>query len=306
MGELIIPHKGKQLPFSDLVDKFLRNKDISSETRRGYRIALEHLSNFFAQKGTVHPIPEDLIEFRDGYLAALDLDARTRALYFYAVKSFFSFLARFGIYPNVGQFVRGARRPEIHARAWLTAEQLRKVLDSIERKSVSDYRDYALINFLARTALRPIEVVRARIEDIQVREGVRVLMVQGAGRQIKDEFVVVTEAAWQPVVEYHRLRKELVAESPIFAAHSPNNSNRPMSTRMVRAICRERFLRAGLDVSNISAFSLRHSAAALALQGGAQLEELQAMMRHKSIETTRIYLRDLERLKSAAEKKIDF
>lgn len=290
----------------DLIALFLRSKDFSVDTRRNYGLALRHFRQFLERHQIKKPIPEDLFRFRDEYLASLDISPRSSNLYIYAVKSLFSFLDARGLYPDMAQFLKGFARPLVHLRGWLSESQIRQVLDTIQRKSIQDYRNYALINLMARTGLRSIELIRADLGDTQMREDVRVLMVQGKGCRAKDAWVVVTDKAWQPVIEYHERRGGVRETDPLFVSHARRNPSGRMTTRSIRRICRDLFQKAGLNVKSLSSHSLRHSTATIALLRGAKVEQVQAMLRHKSSETTQMYVRDIERIKNPAEKFVDF
>lgn len=62
----------------------------------------------------------------------------------------------------------------------------------------------------------------------------------------------------------------------------------------------------GLDSDKMTAHSLRHTAITLAIQGGASLEQAQAMARHSDPKTTMIYYHNLQRIQAGAEKCISF
>ena len=63
-------------------------------------------------------------------------------------------------------------------------------------------------NVLVRTGLCAIELERANIEDIRNKGAQTVLYVQGKGREQKDDFVVLTDAAVRPIYAYLSMRKE--------------------------------------------------------------------------------------------------
>ena len=62
----------------------------------------------------------------------------------------------------------------------------------------------------------------------------------------------------------------------------------------------------GLDDSRLTAHSLRHTAISLSIQGGASLQQAQAMARHSDSKTTLVYFHNLERISLGAEKFIQF
>ncbi len=72
-------------------------------------------------------------------------------------------------------------------------------------------------------------------------------------------------------------------------------------SRMVR----QYFEAADIVSHRISPHSLRHSAITFSINGGATLQQAKAMARHQNINTTLIYVHNLDRRKNAAEFKID-
>ena len=58
------------------------------------------------------------------------------------------------------------------------------------------------------------------------------------------------------------------------------------------------------SVRPISPHSLRHTAATLALNHGATIRQVQAMLGHADIQTTMIYLHEQDRIVNAAEHHI--
>jgi len=61
-----------------------------------------------------------------------------------------------------------------------------------------------------------------------------------------------------------------------------------------------------IESRRLTAHSLRHTFATLALRAGAPLIQVKDALRHASIETTRKYLHNLERIEKGAERYIDF
>lgn len=62
---------------------------------------------------------------------------------------------------------------------------------------------------------------------------------------------------------------------------------------------------AGYDSNRLTAHSCRHTAATLNLLAGASIQETQQLLRHSNINTTMIYLHNLERIKNNSEQRID-
>lgn len=77
-----------------------------------------------------------------------------------------------------------------------------------------------------------------------------------------------------------------------------------MTTRAISGAVNERLKRAGLYSATITAHSLRHTAATIALRNGAELMEVKQLLRHANVNTTLIYVHELEREKNRSEEII--
>jgi len=69
------------------------------------------------------------------------------------------------------------------------SEICRDLLSQIDTSTVQGKRDYAIINLMARTGLRTMEVVGANVGNIRQNGGEALLYVQGKRRDSKDSFV---------------------------------------------------------------------------------------------------------------------
>ena len=161
---------------------------------------------------------------------------------------------------------------------------------------------------MVRTGLRCVEVVRANVGDITYKGGQRVLLVQGKGRDEKDNFVILTDAAYTPIREYLNTRTGVEDTAPLFASVSRNNDGGRLTTRAVSGIAKEGLKSVGLDNRVFTAHSLRHTAAVNILRAGGSLETAQYTLRHSNPATTQIYtatLREEQRLNNGGETLLD-
>ena len=188
----------------------------------------------------------------------------------------------------------------------LTKDEVKRLLDGIKTTNLNALRDYALINLMLRTGLRTIEVVRASIGDIGREGGETVLRVWGKGRDTKDEFVILMESAYKPILDYLQCRQTTNTSEPLFASHSNRNTSEPLTTRSIRRIIEARLKAVGLKTSKVTAHSLRHTSATIALTNGADLIQVKEMLRHSDVNTTMNYAHNLNRLSKGAEKFIEF
>uniref|UniRef100_UPI002ABDA809 tyrosine-type recombinase/integrase n=1 Tax=Paratractidigestivibacter sp. TaxID=2847316 RepID=UPI002ABDA809 len=233
--------------------------------------------------------------------------AATVNAYLTAVRQLYAWLESEGIKPNIAASVKGLRKSVRSSKDALTVAQARAVLADVpaEGATVAQLRDYAIVNLLTRRGLRTVEAARANIEDMRTVNGETVLYVQGKGYADKGEIVVLGESCEQPIRAYLAARGETDPAAPLFASESNNNRGGRMSTNAISQICKAALKAHGIDSPAVTAHSLRHTAVTSALLAGASLQEVQALARHKSINTTMIYAHNLDRMKAGAEHAID-
>lgn len=180
-----------------------------------------------------------------------------------------------------------------HLPRGLAAEQVRALLESCDRATVSGRRDLAMLTLLVRLALRSHEVAELRFDDFDWRRGE--LVVRGKGRQ--EERLPLPVDVGEAVVQY-LLASPPEADCPYLfrRAQAPRG---PVSHGAVKAVVREACRRAGLEP--VGAHRLRHTAATEMLRAGASLAEVGQVLRHRALSTTAIYAKvDRARLRELA------
>lgn len=292
----------KALNIPDLIGPFLDAQDIRPASKEIYRKGLERFLSWLSSSGIQQPDREAILKFK-AFLQGLNLSANTINSYLVAVKRFFAYLEGSRLYPDIAKGVKGAKRSKGHLRESLTAEQIESLLSQFDTLTIQDKRNYAVINLMARTGLRTISVVRADLGDLKYMEREAKLFYQGKGRDDKDSFVLVTQKALKPLSAYLRARGKVRPEDPLFISHSDRNKGKRLTTRTLRRVVKEMLREVDINDSRLSAHSLRHFFATNALKNGAHLLSVSKALGHTSIETTQIYLHEIDRTgKDAAER----
>lgn len=288
------------------VEDFLKSLDVSERSRATYARSLRQFILWLYETGrnTLELQREDILDYKE-YLAE-SKSAYTVTLYLTSVRRLYQWLESQRVYPDITRGIKGAKKPRGFRKDTLSQDQLREALNAMELVSLDSMRDYAIFNLMARTGLRAIEVSRALVEDIRMESGQEVLWVQGKGRDAKDDFVILTPEALEPIKNYLRARGAVKKEDPLFCSHSYRNMGDSLTTRSISRIIKQALQRVGLEDSRLTAHSLRHTAISLSISGGASLQQAQAMARHTDSRTTLIYFHNLERISSGAEKFIQF
>lgn len=300
--------QGQRPGLESLVEDFLADQDISLSSRATYSRSLRQFSSWLYETGRAGKLDllrEDILAYRD-YLAAEKMSSYTISLYLTSVRKLYQWLESKRIYPDVTRGIKGAKKPRGFRKDSLTPEQLRQALITLRGETLEDLRDYAIFNLMARTGLRDIEVSRAESRDIRQEAGQAVLWIQGKGRDSKDDFVLLTKEALEPIRQYLKARGAVQEEEPLFCSHSDRNNGQALTTRSISRIVKQALRQIGLDDKRLTAHSLRHTAITLSIKGGASLQQAQAMARHTDPKTTLIYFHNLDRIQAGAEKCINF
>ena len=288
---------------SSLVDKFITVHDVKESSKITYRKCLKQFMTWIAKKGEANPIRETILQYK-AYLEEKGLTALTLSIYIVAVRQLFEWLGEENIYPNIASGIKGAKRPRGFRKDTLTIDQVKKLLSSSDRSTLMGKRDYAILNLLVRTGLRTIEVIRANMEDIRQEGGESILWVKGKGADSKDDFVLLMSETKNALMEYLNARGKVKEKYPLFASISNRNNGGRLTTKSISRIVKEHLRGVGIESTRITAHSLRHTFATLALIGGAPIVQVKEAMGHKSIDTTMIYAHLLNRIKNGAERYI--
>lgn len=291
--------------WEQMLAPFLAAHDVSELSKETYEYNLR--ASFFPWlKGhnITAPRREDILAYKQELLAN-GLAANTVSTYLSAVRQFFSWLEGAVGYPNVARSVKSPRRPKGFRRDALTLDQTVELLASVDRSNLEGLRNFAMLNLMVRTGVRSKEVIWADVGDIAQNSGEMVLWVLGKARGEKDEFVLLTESCYRPIMTYLAARGVRSSDEPLFTSCSRRNYGDRLTTGTIRYIAKAHLRGIDLDSPRLSCHSFRHSAVTYGFMSGAKPEEVQQMARHSSILTTLGYNHHLQRIEQAAERKVD-
>ena len=293
----------KSISYNMLSD-FAEFVDASENTVKSYLRGVKAFMDYLTLRCITHPTRKDVIAFRDDIKE--DHKATTVQNYMVAVKLFFKWCDSRGLYPNIAENLKGAKITREHKKDYLTANQVKKVLSTIDTTTTQGKRDYAIVSLMVCTALRDTEVVNANIEDMRTLGNNTVLYILGKGRDEKAEYVKIVPQVEDAIRNY---LTEIPAElkqgnQPLFTSLSNNSKGGRLTERSVSRICKKALTAAGFDSDRLTAHSLRHTAVTLSLLGGMSLQEAQQFARHANISTTQIYAHNLERMNNKCEETV--
>ena len=165
---------------------------------------------------------------------------------------------------------------------YILADDVERVISSCDVTTPRGLRDRAILLLLARLALRAGDVVGLTFEDIDWENA----LVTVAGKTKHAVALPLPQDVGDALILYIENARPKAISSQIFirtiAPFVPLAS--------IGTIVRDALKRARIENANLKgAYLLRHSAATNMLRSGSTLNEIGALMRHRSHDTTAIY-----------------
>jgi site-specific recombinase XerD len=200
-----------------------------------------------------------------------------------AMRMFITFLASTGRCPStlvgaVPAFTswRLAKLPR-----YMTPAEIERILGSLDTKTPLGARNHAIILLMARLGLRTAEVASLRIADLDWRRSRLTLVGKGG---IEGSLPLPQDVG--DAILHYLAGRSAVGEYLFVRSVPPRRRLAPhtISNLFSAAACST-----GIGGRYVGAHVLRHSLAINMLAEGAFLEQIGAVLRHRSVETTSIY-----------------
>ena len=183
--------------------------------------------------------------------------------------------------------VKGVKQLGFRSGNWLTTEQSSKVLKCACGDTMRAKRDYAMLAMLFGCGFRRSELVGLEFDDIQMRQGHwAVVDLIGKGGHIR----TVPIPAWVKTALDRWTRAAGVSDGKIFRAVARLGKvwGHGISQNVVWYVVRTCCQNAGLE--HIAPHDLRRTCAKLCHDRGGELEQIQFLLGHASVQTTERYL----------------
>ena len=208
----------------------------------------------------------------------------SRARLVAAIKSFFLFLnSKLKIIDE--NIALELEFPKIEKRlpVYLTLDQAKAVLNSMDKTKRYYYRDYCIFTLFLNCGMRLSELCGIKISDIRGD----LLTIIGKGN--KQRTVYLNSECLKSIQDYLNVRGR---------GHTPEEDkylflsriDKRISNRGVEKLVKKHIENAGFTDKKYTPHKLRHSAATILYKyGNADIRSLQAILGHESISTTEIY-----------------
>jgi integrase len=196
--------------------------------------------------------------------------------------------------------VKGAARHGVRAGNWLNRDQAQRVLSSPDAETLAGARDRALLAVLFGCGLRRAEACALTVEHIQQREGRWCIVdLVGAHGRIR----TVPMPGWVKAAIDRWLSAAGITSGRLLRAVNKGGAiwGDGITPKVVRQIV---VAHAGTEGGHFSAHDCRRTFAKLCRTTGGDLEQIQLLLGHASIQTTERYLGTQLELTEAANDKL--
>jgi len=264
----------------------------SAMTLKGLRKLLLLFADFCVERRIVREAnitPELITEFaglprKDGGVRAVEARSNRAA----AVCGLVRFLFKRGlILTNPADMVRLPRRGHKLPAAFLTREEVERVLAQPDTASVHGLRDRAILELFYATGIRRAECAGLALADLDQEAGT--LRVR-RGKGLRERTLPVPERTLDWLLRYiQQARDEFASISSADCEALFISGNGTFFTDERLGTLVKRYLKlAGIEKRG-SAHLFRHTAPTLMLENGAGLREVQEFLGHVRTDTTQIY-----------------
>src|SRR5438477_3565599 len=280
------------------------NSLTSQDAQRGYRHAIDEFVDWYCSESRLAFNRIVVMRYRSQLesrqLAPGTLNLRLGAVRRLAYEAADSGLLSADLAAGIRR-VKGVKKLGVRLGNWLTAEQGQALWQAPDYQRLKGKRDRALLALLLACGLRRHEAVALRLDDLQQREEHWAIVdLVGKGGHVRTV----------PVPDW--VRSELddwLAEAAIDRGRLFRRVNKVgkawgegITEKAVWHIVKESARRIG--VAKLAPHDLRRTCARLCHASGGELEQIQFLLGHVSVQTTERYLGCKQRIRSAANDRI--
>jgi len=283
-----------RLPDLDQARSAVLNSLTSTDAQRGYRHAIDEFVDWYCSEPRLSFNRTVVLRYRI-HLELRNLAPGTTNLRLGAVRRLAYEAADCGLLsPDLAAGIRrvkGVKKIGVRIGNWLTAEQSQRLWRAPSGERLKEKRDRALLAVLLACGLRRHEAVELSFGYIQQRE---------------DHWAIVRSVpvpTWVKNVLDEWLQAAIITSGKMFRrVHKMGKTwGERLTEKTVWHVVLE-YAKAGID--RLAPHDLRRTCARLCHAAGGELEQIQFLLGHTSIQTTERYLGCKQRIQGAVNDRI--
>jgi len=276
----------------------------SQHSRRNYKHGIERFIVWYCSEPRLTFNRSVVVKYRS-FLERLSLSAATINLHLSAIRRLADESAESGwLSPEhaIGiRRVKGVKRLGRKMGNWLTRNQAQELVNSASNNSLRGWRDGAMLGLLLGCGLRRSEVVGLSLDQFQSREGRWVIVnLVGKGKRLR----TVPVPSWSKELLNAWLQHSGVSEGRVFrrVLKGGKRQEAGVTANVVWYAVKRCASQAG--IANLAPHDLRRTCARLCHSSGGELEQVQFLLGHASVQTTERYIRSKHKLQDAVNDRL--
>jgi integrase len=277
---------------------------VSLHSRRAYKNAIDRFITWYCSEPRLGFNRAVVLRYRS-FLESLSLSAATINLHLSAIRRLADEAAEISMLsPELAigiRRVKGVKRLGRRIGNWLTGDQAQNLLTSIPQSTLRGRRDAALIGLLLGCGLRRSEAVALRFDQIQLREDHWVVAdLYGKGGRLRSVPVPI----WCKTLIDRWLRTSGVTGGLVFRRIWKNRTELSceVAPDVVWTTVKRYAKQIGVD--HLAPHDLRRTCARLCHGAGGELEQIQFLLGHASVQTTERYIGCRQKFKNAVNDRL--
>ena len=271
----------------------------SPESKRGYRHALDEFIEWYCSEPRLSfnktVVTRYRIHLENRHLAAGTVNGRLAAVRRLAYEAADAGLLSPELAAGIRR-VKGVKKLGVRLGNWLTAEEGRRLLQAPDAETLKGKRDRAILAVLLGCGLRRRELADLDFRLLQRREDHwAIIDLVGKGGHIRTvpvpEWVKATVDMWTTAAG--------LSEGQVFrcVCRAGKHWGDGVTERLVWHVVKQ--YAAQLGLAGLAPHDLRRSCAKLCHSAGGELEQIQFLLGHVSVQTTERYLGCKQRIRGA-------
>jgi site-specific recombinase XerD len=293
------PRRVLRLPDLDHAKTAVLNTLLSLDSQRAYRFAMDDFIAWYCSEPRLAfnktVVLRYKLQLESRHLASSTINLRLAAVRRLAYEAADTGLLSPELAAGIRR-VKGAKRLGIRLGNWLTAKEARALLDCADVQTLRSKRSRAILALGLGCGLRRSELAHLTVEQLQRREEHwAVVDLIGKGGHIRTvpvpNWVKSSVDAWTAAAG--------VSSGRVFRCVSKHGSvwATGISEKVVWCVVKECAAKAG--ILKLAPHDLRRTCARLCHVAGGEIEQIQFLLGHMSVQTTEHYLGCKQRLKNA-------
>jgi integrase len=280
------------------------NTLVSQHSRRSYEHAIDRFISWYCSEPRLAFNRAVVVSYRS-YLERLSLSAATINLHLSAIRRLADESAEGGrLSPELAigiRRVKGVKRLGRRMGNWLTRNQAQDMVNAASKNSLRSWRDGAILGLLLGCGLRRSEVVGLNLDQLQSREGRWVISnLVGKGGRLR----TVPMPSWCKQLMDTWLQHSGVSDGRVFRRVLKGGTveGTSVTANVVWYAVKRCAGHAGID--NLAPHDLRRTCARLCHGSGGELEQIQFLLGHASVQTTERYIGSKQKLQDAVNDRL--